>query len=114
MRVIQAETGRSHSMALSSVGEVFAWGYGGSGNLYHGNKKYQLVPKKVEGFGSVTDITAGDAQSLAVVGEEGAVYVWGFNYNGQLGLGDHGVNTSRLVPTVVPGVSGVFAVAAGY
>jgi alpha-tubulin suppressor-like RCC1 family protein len=41
------------------------------------------------------------------------VYTWGYNVNGQLGLGDHGDGTHRLVPTLVDGVNGVVAVAAG-
>jgi alpha-tubulin suppressor-like RCC1 family protein len=47
------------------------------------------------------------------LGEGGAVYTWGYNDHGQLGLGDHGAGTHRNVPTVVPGVNGVVAVAAG-
>jgi alpha-tubulin suppressor-like RCC1 family protein len=60
----------------------------------------------------VTDIAAGDYHSLVVV-EGGAVYTWGDNDFGQLGLGDHGDGTQRNVPTEVPGVNGVVAVAAG-
>jgi alpha-tubulin suppressor-like RCC1 family protein len=60
----------------------------------------------------MTDIASGGGHSLAV-GEEGGLYTWGFNYSGQLGLGDHGEVTDRLVPTLVDGVNGVVAVAAG-
>jgi alpha-tubulin suppressor-like RCC1 family protein len=41
------------------------------------------------------------------------VYTWGYNDRGQLGLGDHGDGTDRNVPTEVPGVNEVVAVAAG-
>ena len=41
------------------------------------------------------------------------MYTWGNNMRGQLGLGDHGGGTNRNVPTEVPGVNGVVAVAAG-
>ena len=37
----------------------------------------------------------------------------GVQHCGQLGLGDHGDGTDRLVPTLVHGVNGVVAVAAG-
>jgi alpha-tubulin suppressor-like RCC1 family protein len=47
------------------------------------------------------------------VGEGGVVYIWGSNNYGQLGLGDHGYGTDRLVPTLLDGVNGVVAVAAG-
>ena len=70
------------------------------------------MPKRVEGLTNVTDIAAGGFHSLAV-GEGGAVYTWGYNNDGQLGLGDHGGGTHRDVPTEVQGVIGVVAVAAG-
>jgi alpha-tubulin suppressor-like RCC1 family protein len=72
----------------------------------------QNVPKRVEGRTKVTDSAAGWVHSLAVE-EEGAVYTWGYNNYGQLGLGDQGGGTQRNVPTVVPGVNEVVAVAGG-
>jgi alpha-tubulin suppressor-like RCC1 family protein len=65
----------------------------------------------VEGLTNVTDIAAGGYHSLAVRAG-GAVYTWGRNDHGQLGLGDHGHDTYRNVPTEVPGVNEVVAVAA--
>jgi alpha-tubulin suppressor-like RCC1 family protein len=99
-------------MVLTSDGEVRTWGGGEDGRLGHGNTDDQNVPKRVEGLTNVTGIAAGTGHSLALV-EGGAVYAWGSNYSGQLGLGDHGVGTNRNVPTAVPGVNGVVTVAAG-
>jgi alpha-tubulin suppressor-like RCC1 family protein len=103
--------GGGHSMVLARDGTVFTWGYGDEGQLGHGITDRQLVPKRVEGLTNVTDIAAGGHHSLAT-GDGGAVYTWGSNLWSQLGLGDH-VGTDRLVPTEVPGVNGVVAVAAG-
>jgi alpha-tubulin suppressor-like RCC1 family protein len=58
-------------------------------------------------------IAAGGYHSMAV-GGGGGVYTWGDNGEGQLGLGDHGDGSKRLVPTEVPGVNEVVAVAAGW
>jgi alpha-tubulin suppressor-like RCC1 family protein len=113
MVVKQVAAGSSHSMVLTSDGDAFTWGYGFHGQLGHGNRGNQLVPKRVEGLTNVMDIAAGDACSLAVV-DAGSVYTWGFNYCGQLGLGDHGGGTNRNVPTEVPGLNEVVAVAAGF
>jgi hypothetical protein len=113
--VKQVATGRFHSMVLTRDGDVFTWGSGYLGQLGHGNHGQQRVPKQVEGLTNVKDIAAGNSHSLAVV-DAGSVYTWGFNYCGPLGLGDHGGTTQatrRLVPTEVPGVNGVVAVAAG-
>jgi alpha-tubulin suppressor-like RCC1 family protein len=104
--------GMHHSVVLTRDGDVFTWGSGGFGRLGHGNTGDQRVPKRVEGLTNVTDIAAGHYHSMAV-GEGGAVSTWGYNYYGQLGLGDHGIDTHRDVPTVVPGINGVVAVAAG-
>jgi alpha-tubulin suppressor-like RCC1 family protein len=99
-------------MVLTSEGGVWTWGDGRNGRLGHGNTLNQNVPKRVGGLTNVTDIASGGDHSLAA-GEGGVVYTWGRNYLGQLGLGDHGGGTDRLVPTSVDGVSGVVAVAAG-
>jgi alpha-tubulin suppressor-like RCC1 family protein len=110
--VKQVAAGTVHSMVLTRDGDVFTWGWGYFGQLGHGNTDHQHVPKRVEGLTNVTDIAAGGAHNLAVE-EGGAVYTWGFNTQGQLGLGDQGEGTLRNVPTEVPGVNEVVAVAAG-
>jgi alpha-tubulin suppressor-like RCC1 family protein len=110
--VKQVAAGYSHSMVLTRDGDVFTWGSGSVGKLGHGNTDNQLVPKRVGGLTIVMDIAAGSSHSL-VVGEGGTVYTWGYNVQGQLGLGDHGYGTHRNVPTEVPGVNEVVAVAAG-
>jgi alpha-tubulin suppressor-like RCC1 family protein len=66
----------------------------------------------VEDLSNVMDIAAGGSHNLAVM-EGGAVYTWGENRDGQLGLGDHGFFDKRNVPTLVDGVNGMVAVAAG-
>jgi alpha-tubulin suppressor-like RCC1 family protein len=110
--VKQVAAGAFHSVVLTSDGDVFTWGSGYLGQLGHGNTDRQLVPKRVEGLTNVTDIAAGNSHSLAMV-EAGSLHSWGNNYRGQLGLGDHGLGSHRNVPTEVPGVNGVVAVAAG-
>jgi alpha-tubulin suppressor-like RCC1 family protein len=110
--VKQVAAGIFHSIVLTRDGDVFTWGSGTLGPLGHGNTYTQNVPKRVEDLTNVTDIAAGSFHSLAV-GGGGAVYTWGYNRQGQLGLGDHGVGTNRNVPTEVPGVNEVVAVAAG-
>jgi alpha-tubulin suppressor-like RCC1 family protein len=110
--VRQVAAGLYHSMVRTRDGDVLTWGGGYHGQLGHGDMDDQNVPKQVESFTNVTDIAAGFFHSLAVV-EGGAVFAWGYNAEGQLGLGDHGDGTNRNVPTVVPGVNEVVAVAAG-
>ena len=114
--VVRVATGIYHSMVLTSEGEVFTFGYGRQGQLGHGNTDLSQLPKKLEaGLAGtrITDISAGQVHSLAV-GEGGTVYTWGSNARGQLGLGDDGNETRRLVPTLADEVNDVVAVAAGH
>jgi alpha-tubulin suppressor-like RCC1 family protein len=112
--VVKVEAGSDYSIVLTRDGGVLTWGCGDEGQLGHDNILDDLlVPKQVEGLINVTDIAAGMFHSIAV-GDGGAVYTWGATYYGQLGLGDHGHGTERNVPTVVPGVNEVVAVAAGF
>jgi hypothetical protein len=111
--VKQVAGGLYHSMVLTREGDVFTWGFGDIGQLGHGNMYSLHVPKRVEGITNVTDIAAGSYHSLAVV-DGGTMYTWGDNDHGQLGLGDHCFGIVRSVPTEVPGVNEVVAVAAGF
>ena len=60
----------------------------------------------------VTRITCGQTSSMAVL-ENGEVYGWGYNGNGQLGLGN---NINQLNPQRVTGLQGVVvtSVVCGY
>ncbi|XP_043846493.1 RCC1 and BTB domain-containing protein 2 isoform X1 [Dromiciops gliroides] len=91
-RVIEVACGSHHSMALTSDGKVFAWGYNNSGQVGSGSTANQPIPRKVTGCLQnkiVTTIACGQMCSMAVV-DSGEVYVWGYNGNGQLGLGSSG------------------------
>ena len=48
-RVAQVAAGGYHSLFLTEGGAVLSCGSGGSGQLGHGDKKDQLVPKVVAG-----------------------------------------------------------------
>jgi alpha-tubulin suppressor-like RCC1 family protein len=58
-------------------------------------------------YSGTRQIAAGSSHSLLV--NEGKVWAWGANENGQLGLGHH---QARFKPTLVPGLSDVRAVSA--
>ncbi len=105
--------GLYHSLALTSTGAVFAWGWNIVGQLGNGSTNGSDVPVKVRlpGGTKVTGIAAGFAHSLAVT-STGAVFAWGKNYNGDLG---NGSTTDSDVPVKVslPAGTKVTAVAAG-
>lgn len=109
---------RGHNLALKTDGTVWAWGRNDLGQIGDGTNRERFTPVQVLGpDGSVflTDITMIAAGGFyggnsAAVRNDGTLFLWGDNYNGQLGDGS---DTERLLPGVVPGLDGVKAVAIG-
>jgi uncharacterized repeat protein (TIGR01451 family) len=103
--------GYGHSLVLRNDGTVWAWGANTSGELGLGNSDNTAhsVPIQVPGLSGVTSIRAGTGLSVAVR-NDGSVWTWGDNHNGQLGRSGGNVFT----PTQVSGVSGVIAVTSSF
>jgi alpha-tubulin suppressor-like RCC1 family protein len=57
--IVAVECGFNVTVALSSDGEVYTWGYGGEGALGHADYENQTIPKKVEGLSNITSIKCG-------------------------------------------------------
>ncbi|XP_048471315.1 probable E3 ubiquitin-protein ligase HERC3 isoform X3 [Rhincodon typus] len=88
--VIQVACGNNHSLALTKDGQLFAWGqntYGqlGLGTTDASQHNHQRVISLI-GM-PVAQITAGGEHSFAL-SLSGAVFGWGRNNHGQLGLKD--------------------------
>jgi len=90
-----------HSLAITSTGRVFAWGYNIYGQLGDGTTTDKSTPTNITSrFGlatgeTVTQIIAGTNHSL-VITSTGRVFAWGYNYYGQLG---DGTTISKATPT---------------
>ena len=89
-KVTAVAVGALHSLALTSTGAVFAWGYNTDGELGDGGTANSHVPVKVKlpAGTKVTAIAAGELHSLAVT-STGTVLAWGGNNFGQLGDGSY-------------------------
>uniref|UniRef100_A0AAY4CW17 BTB domain-containing protein n=2 Tax=Denticeps clupeoides TaxID=299321 RepID=A0AAY4CW17_9TELE len=114
-RITEVACGSHHSMALTTEGEVYAWGYNNCGQVGSGSTANQSTPRKVSNClldKAVVHITCGQTSSMAVV-HNGEVYGWGYNGNGQLGLGNNG---NQLTPCRVAALHGlcVLQIASGY
>lgn len=81
--------GPRHTLALAADGTVYSWGYGGDGQLGHGDFQLQTMPAQIKALQGehIVDITCGDKHS-AVLTSGGDVFTWGDGSLGQLGLGD--------------------------
>ena len=109
--VIAVDVGSDHSLVLKSDGTVWAWGYGQFGQLGNGvsgTEATELYPVQVKGAGGtgyltgVTFISASSRHNLALK-NDGTVWAWGYNYEGQLG---DGTNTNQNTPVQVKGIGG--------
>ncbi|KAF5296640.1 hypothetical protein FQR65_LT10180 [Abscondita terminalis] len=81
--------GREHCLILDELGKVYSFGRSSRGQLGHGHLEDELEPKIVEALDGIKMkmISAGGWHSCAI-SEEGDLYVWGWNSNGQLGLNE--------------------------
>ncbi len=107
----------THTLLRRSDGTVWAWGSNGNGQIGIGSiTGVQMTPVQVTSLGNtVVAVAAGTTHSLALK-NDGTVWVWGSNNNGQLGINNtqgssspvqvHGFNNSGFL-------TGIGAIAAG-
>lgn len=82
-RIIDVKAGQYHSMALTSSGRVFCWGWGIHGQLANGKSSNEYFPKELQLPAPVKQISAGYAHSF-VLTLDGKLYGFGSNAFGQL------------------------------
>uniref|UniRef100_A0A8D3BQR0 RCC1 and BTB domain containing protein 2 n=1 Tax=Scophthalmus maximus TaxID=52904 RepID=A0A8D3BQR0_SCOMX len=114
-RVTEVACGSHHSIALTTDGEVFAWGYNNSGQVGSGSTANQPTPRRVSSCLQnkvVVNVACGQLCSMAVL-ENGEIYGWGYNCNGQLGLGNNGNQQTPCRIAALQGVN-IVQVACGY
>lgn len=108
--VTMVSAGQTFSLALKSDGTVWAWGSDGSGQLGDGaGASSSTVPVQVSGLTNITHIAAGNTHGLAVK-NDGTVWAWGANSQGQVG---NNTTTHQFTPVQMTGVSSASKVAGG-
>lgn len=76
-----------YALAATTNNEIYAWGYGSSGNLGNGGTAHVYVPAAITAnFGGrrILRLACGSSHTLALT-DGGEVFSWGTNNNGQLG-----------------------------
>lgn len=103
---VQAAAGALHSLALSALGELEAWGWDGFAQLGTPYPTGMQVSPRT-GVPGVLGVSGGWYHSLQLYGD-GHVEAMGWN-----GVGQLGTSAAAAVASVVPGVTGVSAISAG-
>ncbi|XP_036778027.2 probable E3 ubiquitin-protein ligase HERC3 isoform X10 [Manis pentadactyla] len=88
--ILQVSCGNWHCLALAADGQFFTWGKNSHGQLGLGKEfPCQASPQRVRSLEGIplAQVTAGGAHSFAL-SLSGAVFGWGMNNAGQLGLSD--------------------------
>ena len=112
-RIVQARSGCFFTVALTSSGEVLAWGDNFDGQLGDGSLVNRKTPVRVHipAGTRITRVRAGCAFAL-VLTSRGEVLAWGLNDVGQLGDG-RAVNAMTPVRVRLPAHTIVTAISAG-
>lgn len=84
--------------ALLASGKVKCWGSNGVGQLGRTDMQRALTPVEVPGLDQVVDLVVGSANTAFAVRDDGTIWSWGGNGNGQLGDGSQ---KDRWQPTLV-------------
>ncbi len=103
-KLIKIFLGSQASIALTSTGRIFTWGYSGNGQLGDGVDSIgRYTPGEItsqfdldEGE-MIVDISLGNVHSSAIT-SIGRIFTWGWNKSGQLGIGEVD-NIKIYIPT---------------
>jgi len=107
--VIQVAAGFEASAALLANGTVWTWGRNGYLGLGDADGIVDR-PQQLPGLPRITQIALGMGDDGYAVAADGSLWAWGDNTYGQLG---NGTTTTSYTPIQVPGLTGVWQVAAG-
>jgi hypothetical protein len=110
--VVDVAAGYEHMVAVKADGTVWVWGSNYANQLANDNPwwKYQDVPFQVTNLPSIVKVASSYDHTLALA-NDGTVWAWGYNFDGQLG---DGTDQLRTRPVQVVGLTGVIAIATAY
>jgi len=74
--------------ALKTDGTIWSWGYGGQGALGLGNITNYSSPKQIGSLTNWSRVSPSGGYAAIAVTTSGALYAWGDNSTGSLGLGN--------------------------
>ena len=100
--VVEIALGLNHACARTANERLYCWGRNTEGQIGDGTNNARDTPLRVDPTGAANfkSIASNGRFNCAIRGNNGALWCWGTNTNGQLGLGV-GAATEITVPTLV-------------
>ena len=102
-KIVKVSCGYSHTGAITEDGNLYMWGQNLNGQLGDGTTITKDKPTyvKIKGNPQIIKVSCGGYHTGAIT-EDGSLYMWGFNRNGQVGDGST-VNKSKPVLIKIKG-----------
>lgn len=108
--IYKISSGGYHVCAMKGSGESYCWGRNSNGQVGTGNTVHQYFPVQISTLPSdILDIQAGGWHTMALR-STGEVFVWGWNWYGQLGTGN---TNDEYLPVSVPNLANVDFISIG-
>jgi len=80
-------TGAYFTCAIRASDDLVCWGSNQFGEMGKSSRVVRNMPASVSGLGGLLSTVSGGGNHTCVLDAVGAVYCWGANQNGQLGIG---------------------------
>ena len=111
--VSMASGGNGHSVALKPDGSLWAWGLNGNGQLGQGSSDNgpHVAPAQILPGTLWSSVATGGMHTMGVK-NDGTLWGWGYNFDGE--LGDGTIAGGRNSPVQIGTASNWLTVAAGY
>ena len=81
----QLECGAHHTVAVGNGGRVYTWGAGTFGQLGHGERRPEAVPRLVSSLVHIEAVRVACGSHTCILGAHGELYTFGHGKHGQLG-----------------------------
>ncbi|KAL4482807.1 hypothetical protein ABPG72_022367 [Tetrahymena utriculariae] len=105
--IVDVSCGDNFIAALTQLGQLYTWGFGGDGQLGHGNKSDLYAPRHIEFKQKIIKVACGGSHT-AFITEDNQLYQFGRGSEGQLGIGQNVTSEAsfRSTPNLVQNLKG--------